>query len=106
MKQQEKRVLPIVTERKNILMGLALMKREQLARPEKMSGKKSMIAQKRILLGGVAVSAMLILLVGCASKNRYLPIWNLSITTCNSRPHKEKRKMNYCNAIQDPTCES
>ena len=44
------------------------MKREQLARPEKMSGKKSMIAQKRILLGGVAVSAMLILLVGCASK--------------------------------------
>jgi len=43
------------------------MKREQLSKPEKMSGKKSMLAKKRLLLGGVAVSAMLILL-GCASK--------------------------------------
>jgi len=43
------------------------MKREQLLKPKKMSGKKSMLAKKRVLLGGVAVSAMLILL-GCASK--------------------------------------
>jgi len=43
------------------------MKREQLSKPTKMSGKKSMLAKKRLLLGGVAVSAMLILL-GCASK--------------------------------------
>ena len=43
------------------------MKREQLSKPTKMSGKKSMLAKKRLLLGGVAVSAMFILL-GCASK--------------------------------------
>jgi len=43
------------------------MKREQLSKPEIMSGKKSMLAKKRVLLGGVAISAMLILL-GCASK--------------------------------------
>ena len=43
------------------------MKRELLSKPTKMSGKKSMLAKKRLLLGGVAVSAMLILL-GCASK--------------------------------------
>ena len=44
------------------------MKIGQLSKPEKMLGKKSMLAKKRILLGGVALSALLILF-GCASKS-------------------------------------
>ena len=42
------------------------MKIEQLSKPNKRLGKKSMLAKKRVLLGGIAVSAMLILL-GCAT---------------------------------------
>jgi len=42
------------------------MKIEQLSKPNKRLGKKSMLAKKRLLLGGIAVSAMLILL-GCAT---------------------------------------
>ncbi len=42
------------------------MKIGQLAKPKKMLGKKSMLAKKRILLGGVALSAILIL-SGCAT---------------------------------------
>jgi general secretion pathway protein D/MSHA biogenesis protein MshL len=42
------------------------MKIGQLSKPKKMLGKKSMLAKKRILLGGVALSALLIL-SGCAS---------------------------------------
>jgi len=41
------------------------MKIEQLSMPKKRLGKKSMLAKKRVLLAGVAVSAMLIL-SGCA----------------------------------------
>jgi MSHA type pilus biogenesis protein MshL len=41
------------------------MKIEQLSIPKKRLGKKSMLAKKRVLLAGVAVSAMLIL-SGCA----------------------------------------
>jgi general secretion pathway protein D/MSHA biogenesis protein MshL len=44
------------------------MKIEQLSKPKKMLGKKSMLAKKRILLGGVALSALLILF-GCATKS-------------------------------------
>ena len=44
------------------------MKIEQLSQPKNMLGKKSMLAKKRVLLTGVAVSAMLILL-GCASQS-------------------------------------
>jgi hypothetical protein len=44
------------------------MKIGQLSKPKKMQGKKSMHAKKRILLGGVALSALLIL-CGCASKS-------------------------------------
>ena len=44
------------------------MKIEQLSQPKIMLGKKSMLAKKRVLLTGVAVSAMLILL-GCASQS-------------------------------------
>ena len=44
------------------------MKIEQLSKPKKRLGKKSMLAKKRILLGGVAISVMLILM-GCASKS-------------------------------------
>jgi general secretion pathway protein D/MSHA biogenesis protein MshL len=44
------------------------MKIEQLSMPKKRLGKKSMLAKKRVLLAGVAVSAMLIL-SGCASKS-------------------------------------
>ncbi len=44
------------------------MKIEQLSQPKNMVGKKSMLAKKRVLLTGVAVSAMLILL-GCASQS-------------------------------------
>jgi MSHA type pilus biogenesis protein MshL len=44
------------------------MEIEQLSKPKKILGKKSMLAKKRVLLGGVAISAMLILL-GCASKS-------------------------------------
>ncbi len=44
------------------------MKIGQLSKPKKMLGKKSMLAKKRILLGGVALSALLILF-GCASKS-------------------------------------
>lgn len=44
------------------------MKIEQLSKPKKRLGKKSMLAKKRVLLGGVAISVMLILL-GCASKS-------------------------------------
>ncbi len=44
------------------------MKIGQLAKPKKRLGKKSMLAKKRILLGGVAISALLIL-CGCASKS-------------------------------------
>jgi len=44
------------------------MKIGQLAKPKIMLGKKSMLAKKRILLGGVAISALL-LLFGCASKS-------------------------------------
>jgi general secretion pathway protein D/MSHA biogenesis protein MshL len=42
------------------------MKIGQLSKPKKMLGKKSMLAKKRILMGGVALSALLILF-GCAS---------------------------------------
>ena len=42
------------------------MKIETLSKPKKMSGKKSMLATKRVLLGGIAVGAMLILM-GCAT---------------------------------------
>ena len=42
------------------------MKIEQLSKPKKRLGKKSMLAKKRVLLGGIAVSAMLFLL-GCAT---------------------------------------
>ena len=44
------------------------MKIELLSKPKKRLGKKSMLAKKRIILGGVAVSVMLILM-GCASKS-------------------------------------
>ncbi len=44
------------------------MKIGQLSKPKKMLGKKSMLAKKKILLGGVALSALLILF-GCASKS-------------------------------------
>src|SRR5210317_1508652 len=44
------------------------MKIEQLSKPKKRLGKKSMLAKKRILLGGVAISVLLILM-GCASKS-------------------------------------
>jgi general secretion pathway protein D/MSHA biogenesis protein MshL len=44
------------------------MKIGQLSKPKKMPGKKSMLAKKKILLGGVALSALLIL-SGCASKS-------------------------------------
>jgi len=44
------------------------MKIEQLSQPKKILGKRSMLAKKRVLLAGVAVSAMLILL-GCASQS-------------------------------------
>ena len=37
------------------------MKIGQLSKPKKMLGKKSMLAKKRILLGGIALSALLIL---------------------------------------------
>jgi len=48
------------------------MKIGQLSKPKKMLGKKSMLAKKRILLGGVALSALLILF-GCASKSTQQP---------------------------------
>jgi MSHA type pilus biogenesis protein MshL len=44
------------------------MKIEQLSKPNKRLGKKSMLTKKRVLLTGVAVSGMLILL-GCASQS-------------------------------------
>ena len=44
------------------------MKIGQLSKPKKMLGKKSMLAKKSIILGGVALSALLIL-CGCASKS-------------------------------------
>ena len=44
------------------------MRIEQLSKPKKMLGKKSMLAKKRILLSGVALSALLILF-GCATKS-------------------------------------
>lgn len=44
------------------------MKIEQLSQPKIMLGKKSMLAKKRVLLAGVAVSALLIL-QGCASQS-------------------------------------
>jgi general secretion pathway protein D/MSHA biogenesis protein MshL len=44
------------------------MKMGQLSKPKKMLGKKSMLAKKSIILGGVALSALLIL-CGCASKS-------------------------------------
>jgi len=44
------------------------MKIGQLAKPKKMLGKKSMLAKKSLLLGGVALSALLIL-CGCATKS-------------------------------------
>jgi general secretion pathway protein D/MSHA biogenesis protein MshL len=47
------------------------MKIEQLAKPKKMLGKKSMLAKKRLLLGGVTISAMLIL-IGCATPSKPL----------------------------------
>ncbi|NOQ67649.1 MAG: type II and III secretion system protein, partial [Desulfobacterales bacterium] len=47
------------------------MKIEQLSKPNKRLGKKSMLAKKRVLLGGIAVSAMLILL-GCATPSKPL----------------------------------
>ena len=42
------------------------MKIGQLAKPKKMPGKKSMLDKKKVLLGGVALSALFILF-GCAS---------------------------------------
>jgi MSHA type pilus biogenesis protein MshL len=48
------------------------MKIGQLAKPKKMLGKKSMLAKKRILLGGIALSALLILF-GCASQSMQQP---------------------------------
>ncbi len=44
------------------------MKMGQLSKPKKMLGKKSMLAKKSIILGVVALSALLIL-CGCASKS-------------------------------------
>ena len=44
------------------------MKIEQLSQPKKILGKRSMLAKKRVLLAGVAVSAMFILF-GCASQS-------------------------------------
>jgi len=44
------------------------MKMGQLSKPKKMLGKKSMLAKKSIILGGVALSALLIL-CGCATKS-------------------------------------
>ncbi len=44
------------------------MKIGQLSKPKKMLGKKSMLAKKRLLLGGVALSALLIL-SGCAAQS-------------------------------------
>lgn len=44
------------------------MKIEQLLKPNKMSGKKSMLATRRVLLAGVAASAMFILL-GCVAQS-------------------------------------
>jgi general secretion pathway protein D/MSHA biogenesis protein MshL len=44
------------------------MKIEKLSKPKKLSGKKSMLATRRVLLGGVAVSAMFLLL-GCAAQS-------------------------------------
>lgn len=43
------------------------MEIEHLSKPKKRLGKKSMLAKKRVLMGAVAVSAILILF-GCASK--------------------------------------
>jgi general secretion pathway protein D/MSHA biogenesis protein MshL len=47
-------------------VGAYSMEKGQLVKPKKMSGKKSMLAKKRILLAGIVVSALL-LLSGCAS---------------------------------------
>jgi len=44
------------------------MKIEKLSKPNKMSGKKSMLATRRVLLAGVAVSAMF-LLQGCMAQS-------------------------------------
>ena len=44
------------------------MKIGKLSEPKKMPGKKSMLAKKRIILGGVALSALLILF-GCAAQS-------------------------------------
>ena len=56
------------------------MEIEQLSKPKKMLGKKSMLAKKRVILGGVALSAMLILL-GCASKSTQSSGMDSSATT-------------------------
>jgi general secretion pathway protein D/MSHA biogenesis protein MshL len=45
------------------------MKKDQLIKPNKMLGKKSMLAKKGLLLGGVAVCAMFIL-TGCATPSK------------------------------------
>jgi general secretion pathway protein D/MSHA biogenesis protein MshL len=47
-------------------VGAYSMEKGQLVKPKKMSGKKSMLAKKRILLGGIVVSALLFL-SGCAT---------------------------------------
>jgi hypothetical protein len=47
-------------------VGAYSMEKGQLVKPKKMSGKKSMLAKKRIVLGGIVVGALLFL-SGCAT---------------------------------------